>query len=165
MSMSKGENFPYTFRAMIYKVGINWCVDVPATVTDKLTIKKGGIAIKGLINGYGFFKTLMPVKGSLYRLYVNTEMMKGGMTALGEVATFDIGPDMEKATVAYPVPQLLAERLDEHGLTLDFDNLAPSRKKDILKYLSYIKTEETLLRNIGKLIGQLERKERNIRIP
>ena len=155
----------HTFKAKIYKTGINWCVDVPTEITELLTAEKGRINIKGQINGFDFTKTLMPVKNEPHRLFVNQVMMKGGKTALGETATFEIEQDNEKEDKEYPTPLILTEQLKKEQLTTAFDSLTASRKKDILKYLNYVKTEETLLKNIDKLIAQLKNKEKNVRIP
>ena len=155
----------HTFKAKIYKTGINWCVDVPTEITELLSAEKGRINIKGQINGFGFSKTLMPVKNEPHRLFVNQVMMKGGKTALGQIATFKIEQDTEKTVKEYPIPLILTEQLKKYQLTIAFDNLTTSRKKDILKYLNYIKTDETLLKNIDKIITQLKNKEKNVRIP
>jgi hypothetical protein len=155
----------HTFKAKIYKTGINCCVDVPTEITKLLTAEKGRISIKGKINGFGFTKTLMPVKNKPHRLFVNQTMMKGGKTALGQFATFEIQQDTKKIIKEYPKPLILIEQLKMHQLTTEFDSLTASRKKEILKYLNYIKTEETLLKNIDKLITQLKKKEKEIRIP
>jgi hypothetical protein len=155
----------HSFEAKIYKTGINWCVDVPTKITEQMTAEKGLIRIKGKINGFDFTKTLMPVKDSAYRLFVNGMMMKGGKTVLGEIAIFEIEQDTNKIVKEYPIPKQLVEQLDKNMLAKDFDDLTESRKKDILKYLSYVKTENTLLKNIDKLIIQLKNKEKNVRIP
>ena len=155
----------HTFKAKIYKTGINWCVDVPTAITELLTAEKGRIKIKGQINNFDFTKTLMPVKNAPHRLFVNQTMMKGGKTALGETATFVIEQNNEKTNKKYSIPLILTEQLKKHQLTSDFDNLTASRKKDILKYLSYVKAEKTLQKNIDKLISQLKNNERNVRIP
>ena len=116
------------------------------------------------INRFEFTKTLMPVNNKPHRLFVNQAMMKGGKTALGEIATFEIEQDNEKADKEYPTPLILTEQLKKEQLTTAPDSLTAS-KKDILKYMNYIKTEETLLKNITKLITQLKNKEKHIRIP
>lgn len=155
----------HTFRAKTYRIGINWCADVPKEITEQLTAEKGRIRIKGQINGFDFAKTLMPVKNAPYRLFVNQVMMKGGKTAPGQIAAFTIEQDNERTVKEYPTPLVLIEQLEKHQLTAAFDNLTPSRKKEILKYLNYVKTDETLMRNIDKLIAQLRNKEKNVRIP
>lgn len=153
------------FQAKIYKTGINWCVDVPIEISEKMIAKKGYIKIKGQINNFGFTTTLIPVKNAPYRLFVNLKMMKGGKTALGEVASFKIEPDTKNVAEEYPIPDLLREQLDKNKLTDKFNSLTSSRKKDILRYLSYVKKDETLIKNIDKLIMQLKNKEKNLRIP
>lgn len=155
----------HRFRAEIYKIGMNWCIDVPLNITEKIVAIKGYIHVKGTINNFAFVKTLVPVKNSAYRLFVNSAMMKGGKTALGEMASFTIEHDHEKVTQEYPMPRLLVEALDSNGLTEAFESLTPSRKRDILKYLSYLRTVETLNKNIAKLIVQLKNQQKNVRIP
>jgi len=155
----------YSFKAEIYKTGINFCVDVPENITSKLKAVKGYIKVKGTVNGFGFTKSLVPVKNGLYRLFINMPTLKGGKTKVGETANFIIEYDPTTIVKEYPMPELLKKQLSGNSLKANFDNLSQARKKDILKYLSYIKTEETLIKNIQKLITQLEQKETNVRIP
>ena len=72
---------------------------------------KGHISVKGKINGFDFTKTIMPVKNADYRLFVNAAMMKGGKTALGEMATFEIEQTANIVAREYPVPGQLVEKL------------------------------------------------------
>ena len=155
----------HQFSAKIYQTGINWCVDVPVEITKSLVAEKGRIRIKGKINGFVFTKTLVPVKNSPHRLFVNRIMMKGGNTALGQMATFEIEQDDNKEIKEYPVPELLTEHLVARNLMADFNNLAASRRREILKYFSFIKTEATFIKNMDKLITQLKNKEKNVRVP
>ena len=84
---------------------------------------------------------------------------------MGQIASFNIEVDTHKDIKEYPMPALLRERLEKENLRDDFNSLTGSRKKDILKYLCYIKKEETLLKNIDKLIFQIKNQEKNVRIP
>jgi hypothetical protein len=123
-----------SFKARIYETGINWCVDVPERITSQLKSRKGFIKIKGEINGFKFSKSLVPIKGGPYRLFVNGVMMKGGETALGATANFLIQQDKSKADKNYEVPPMLSNALKKSNLATAFDGLTSSRKKDILKY-------------------------------
>jgi hypothetical protein len=155
-----------TFRAKIYKVDINWCVDVPDEICSRLAKEKGYIRIKGKINGFEFRKSLVPVKGQPYRLFVNFIMMKGGKTAVGEIAEFEIEQDNEIVKKQeYPMHPVLADYLRQNSLEENFEQLTPARKRDILSYLHRIKHEEVLLRNIDDVIVQLKRGIREVRIP
>lgn len=153
------------FEAKIYKIGINWAVDVPAEITAQLKSEKGYIRIKSQINDFDFIQTLVPVKNNPYRLFVNLIMMKGGKTALGEIAIFNIEQNETELVKMYPMPALLLSILNKENLNDHFNALSEARKKDILKYLSFIKTEETMVKNIDKLIQKLKNKDKDVRIP
>ncbi len=153
------------FKAEIYKTGINWAVDVPRSITDQLKKDKGYIRIKGSVNGFDFKQTLVPVKNSPHRLYVNLIMMKGGQTAVGEIAVFAIGQNDELVEKMYDMPEMLVASLKINQLEKEFEQLNATRKKDILKYLHYLKTAETMQKNIDKVIVQLQQKAKQVRIP
>jgi hypothetical protein len=155
----------YAFKAKIYKTGINWCVDVPRRITTKMVAMKSYIKIKGTINGFKFTKSLVPVKDSPYRLFVNQIMMKGGDAALGKVAAFEIGLDKSKGTKEYTIPKMLIEYLDKNSLVHEFEKLTASRIKDIAKYLSALKSEAALQKNVRKVVSQLKKKEMTVRVP
>jgi hypothetical protein len=153
------------FKATIYKVGINPCVEVPASVTARMKPIKGYIPVSGKINGHPFTQTLVPVKDGPYRLYVNIPMLKGGKVKVGDVASFTLKQDSSNRSREYSMVPALKKALTSHDLTRQFDNLTASRKKDILKYLGSIKTEDTLMKNINKVIVQLKQAKTNVRIP
>jgi hypothetical protein len=154
------------FKAKIYKIGINAVADVPKRITSTLIATAGRIKIKGTINGFDFKTTLMPVKDGLHLLYVNIPMLKGGQTALGKAASFSVEQDLSrKGEKNQPMHRALLKELKAKNLAGDFQALTASRKKDILKYLHQVKGEETLRRNMDSVILQLERKQKNVRIP
>jgi hypothetical protein len=156
----------YRFDAEIYKTGINWCVDVPGVICNQLIVEKGYIRIKGTINGFEFRKSLVPVKGKPYRLFVNLLMMKGGKTALGRSAVFEIEQDTEPVIrQVFPMHDELGVRLKATHLEENFESLTDARKRDIPRYLHQIKNRDILIKNIEKVIRQLENKLRDVRIP
>ncbi len=145
----------YKFTALIYKVGINPCVDVPSRITKKLTATKGYIPIKGTINVFFFQQTLCPVKDGLHRLYVNGPMLKGGEVEVGDNASFLIEQD-DKPKTEVVVPDFLWNALKKHKLMQSFEKLTPSRQKEISKYLGSLKTDEARDRNLEKFISKLK---------
>ena len=161
----KNENQPITFKATIYRIGINLVVDVPAKVTNKLKATKGQIKVQGTVNGFPFHTTLMPVKDKPYLLYVNTPMLKGTGAVEADTVKFSLAQDLNHYEHHYPMPEILTRKLRDEKLTDQFDQMTVSRKKDILKYLSYVKTEETMLKHISSLLQRLKKGEKNIRIP
>ena len=146
-----------SFKAKIHKVGINPCVDVPEAVTRNMIATKGYIRVKGKINNHLFEQTLVPVKNGNYRLYVNGAMLKGSASKVGEKVRFSLQQDVE-STNQYPkMPAAFQKRLKLENLYQNFNELIPSRQKEILKYLNYLKTQEALDRNIDRVINQLKK--------
>jgi hypothetical protein len=80
----------FTFRAKIYKVGINPCVKVPQRITSQMTPRRGYIPVRGEIDGHPFEQTLVAVKNESYRLYVNGLMLKGSGARVGGTSQFAI---------------------------------------------------------------------------
>lgn len=148
---------PFSFSAKMYKTGINWCVDVPVAITEKMKAMKGYIPVLGKINGYPFIQTLVPVKNAPHRLFVNGIMLKGSKTKAGDTVNFIISQDTKKREEAFP-PEL-KKALTKNKLTGIFNTLSASRKKEILRYLNNLKTQESLLRNVEKVIAQLKNKD------
>ena len=148
----------FSFKAKIYKVGINPCVKVPARITKTMTTVKGYIPVKGMIEDHQFEQTLCPVKNDLYRLYVNGPMLKGGNVKVDQTVNFTIEQAGKQKDSNIPMPAALKKKLKEHKFLKTFEALAPYRQKEILRYLNNIKTEATLLKNIERLINVLQGK-------
>jgi bacteriocin resistance YdeI/OmpD-like protein/uncharacterized protein DUF1905 len=143
----------FSFASKIYKVGINLFVEVPEQITTRMTPLKGYIPVRGKIKEHAFEQTLVPVKNAPYRLYVNGPMLKGSETKLGDLAKFVIEQN-PKPTI-FPMPAELKSKLKSKGLLPAFQKLTPGRRKEILRYLNFLKTPDALLRNIDKVIAQL----------
>jgi hypothetical protein len=146
----------FSFKAVIYKVGINPAVDVPPRITAKLIASRGYIPVKGNINGFAFHQTLCPVKDAPHRLYVNGPMMKGGMVEVGDEARFSIEQDEQPPKDNIAMPAALAKRLKAEKLMDVFEKQTPSRKKEVYRYLLQLKTTESLQRNIDRLIVNMK---------
>ena len=151
----------FSFKAMIDKVGINPCVAVPLSITDKMKPVKGYIPIKGKIDGHDFVQTLVPIKDKGYRLYVNGPMLKGANVKVGDMVKFSI--EQNFTPIVVPMNPAFKKKLVENKLLATFNALTPTRQKEVLKYLSFLKTEESLNRNIDKFISLLKKGEQIFR--
>lgn len=147
----------FHFSAIIEKTGINPYVDVPARITGKLKANRGYIPVKGAINGFSFVQNLVPVKNKPYRLFVNGPMLKGALAKTGDSVKFSIEQDPNPEARTPEMLPALKKALLKEELYAVFERQTPSRKKEVLKYFSFLKTEETITRNIEKLVGQLKK--------
>ena len=155
-----------TFTARIYKDRMNAVIDFPARITDGMVKVKGYIRAKGVINGTAFAKNLAPVRNAPYRLHVDMIMLKAAKVAVGDTAKFSVEQDKTPEHRLVPkMPKPLQEALHESGLEKSFAALSPSRRKEILRYLNFMKSEDILHKHITRLVDMLKGPVSGVRIP
>lgn len=154
----------HRFNAQIEIVGINPYVALPDEVLAEIFIQakkdKGPIPVKGFINDAPFVQRLMKLKG-IWRLYINTAMLKNSPKRIGETIAVQIEFDSAERVLT-PHPKLVkAFSLNKEAKAV-FDKLIPSRRFEIVRYISNLKTEESVDRNVARAIGFLLGKDRFI---
>jgi hypothetical protein len=151
-----------SFRARIHIIGVNPYVLLPKRVLNSIFKQagkdKGSIQVKGKLNGHKFLQTLVKYSGA-WRLYLNTPMRKAAGIDTGDMADVEIEFDPKPRII--PVHPQFKIALSKNKTAKDkFEKLSPSRQKEIVRYLGFLKTEESLHRNIAKAIRHLEGKDR-----
>src|SRR5690606_7333864 len=102
------------------------------------------------IDGHEFIQTLVKWKGA-WRLYLNTPMRKSAAKDVGDVADFEIIYDPVQRT--YPIhPKLEQAFVKNKSAKKVFESIRPSLRLEINRYLSRLKTEESVDRNVSKAI-------------
>lgn len=145
------------FSATIEKIGINPFVFLPDAVLDDIFKQagkeKGPIRVKGTVNDNPYRQTLVKYKGA-WRLYINTTILKKSPQRIGETIKITIGFDAEKRIIK-PHPKLVAAFRKNKKAKDKFDILTPSRQLEIVRYISFLRTEESIDRNIKRTIDFL----------
>ena len=149
------------FTRTIYKIGINPVVDPPDDVLNAIFEQarrsKGPIPVCGLVNGAEFIQTLIKYQGA-WRLYINGPMLKASGLKVGDTANVEIEFDPRPRET--PVPPTFAKALKQDTIAkAEYEKLSPSRKKEILRYLGFLKSEESLDRNIERVLAHLRDEE------
>jgi len=150
------------FKAEIKIIGVNPFVFVPENILQKIFQQakknKGHIPIKGTINGKLYKQTLVKYTGE-WRLYINTTMLKNSPKRMGEIVELTVMFDSESREITPPQKfiQLLNNNVEAKNV---FESLSPSKKHEIVRYLSNLKTENSLDKNILRAINFLLGKER-----
>jgi hypothetical protein len=148
---------PCEFSATIRKVGINPYVDVPKNASTFFG-RRGNVPVHGLLNRVAIRATLVPVGGGRHRLYVNGDMRKKANVKVGDRIQLALKLDTQSRRV--PIPEELASALRQNKLAkAAFERLPPSRQKEILTYLNYLKKPKSLKRNIDKVLKTLAKPE------
>lgn len=147
----------YSFDATIEIIGINPYVQVPETILKEIFSQagknKGHIPVAGTINGLPYKQTLLKYSG-LWQLYINTLMLKDSPKRVGETIKVTIEYDPSDRTIK-PHPKLTEALKSNLEAKSKFDNLAPSIQKEIVRYISSLRTEESRNRNIERAINFL----------
>jgi hypothetical protein len=152
------------FSAEIQIIGVNPFVFLPDTVLDSIFKEankdKGKIPVKMKIDGHEFIQTLIKYSGH-WRLYLNTSMRKMAKKEVGDTANFEIVFDPEERVI--PMHPKLIKALKENSEAQKiFDSLRPSLQLEIVRYLSFLRTEESIDKNVLRAVNFLLGKERFI---
>ncbi len=146
------------FKARIELIGINPFVFVPAKILNEIFRQagkdKGHIAVCGSVNRKSYKQTLVKYSGD-WRLYINTTMLKDSPRRTGEIIEVTIRHDPEDRTIQ-PHPGFAKALSENEEAKKVFDGLPASRKKEIVRYISALKTPESVGKNIQLAIGFLE---------
>ncbi|WP_223609190.1 YdeI/OmpD-associated family protein [Chryseobacterium sp. OSA05B] len=146
-----------SFTAILEIIGINPFVFVPEEILNEIFKASGKdkspIPVKGTVNGKEFQQNLMKYLGE-WRLYVNLVMLKNSPKRIGE--TLEIVIEFDDSDRSIPIHPKLDEAIK--GSTVashNFENLIPSRRNELIRYINNLKTEASIERNIEKIIRHL----------
>ncbi|WP_316788917.1 YdeI/OmpD-associated family protein [Pedobacter frigoris] len=145
------------FKAEIQIIGINPFVDVPEDILNKVFKQAGRskspIPIKGTVNGKSYHQTLVRYSGA-WRLYINTVMLEHSPKRIGETIVVTVSFDpVERKIEAHP--ELLKALSENKEAKAVFDGLTPSLRHEIVRYISNLKTQESIGKNVQKAIDFL----------
>lgn len=147
--------FGFTFK--IYKLGINPVVDPPDNVLRALFEQagrsKGPIPVRGRLNGAEFIQTLVKYGGK-WRLYINGQMLKDSGLKVNDTASIEIEFDSRPRIVGLPESLEKALQKDKRAKKA-FEELSPSRQKEIMRYLGALKTPASIEKNVERIIKHL----------
>ena len=146
-----------SFSAKISIIGINPFVLLPASVLKYIFKKagkdKGAIPVQLKIGDKDCIQNLVRYSGK-WRLYLNTPMRIAANKDVGDKIEIEIDFDPKPRTIPMH-PRLKKAFKENKEVKKAFDKLSPSRQKEILKYINFLKSEESVDKNIQKAIAHL----------
>jgi hypothetical protein len=100
---------------------------------------------------------LMPVGDGSFYLYLHGNVRKASGTKVGDAVTVELEFDDEyKGGPAHPMPSWFSSALQKNRKAMQaWIELIPSRKKEVLRYFSWLKTPEARDRNLQRAIHVL----------
>jgi Domain of unknown function (DUF1905)/Bacteriocin-protection, YdeI or OmpD-Associated len=155
---------PLYFTATIKIIGVNPYVLLPVKILKNIFLQSGKnkspIPVKGTVDGHVYKQTLVRYSGK-WRLYINGPMLKAAEKNVGNVIEVSIMFDAEERMVAMHPKLKTALNKNKDAVTV-FNTLPPSRQKEIVRYISHLKLEEAVERNVEKAVNFLLGKQRFI---
>jgi hypothetical protein len=144
-------------KAKLEIIGINPYISLPVKVLECIFRQsgrnKGPIPVCGEINSVQYKQSLVRYSGK-WRLYVNTTMLRNSPKRIGEKLDVTIAFDPSDRSIK-PHPGLLRALDDNPGAKIRFASLTASRRKEIIRYISSLKSEESVMRNIARAVDFL----------
>lgn len=149
------------FRSVIELNNINPYVLVSARNVARL--RKGWrkpLPVRVRVNGKpekAWRINLMPVGDGSFYLYLHGNVRKASGTKVGDAVTVELEFDDEyKNGPAHSMPSWFSRALEKNRSAMQaWSELIPSRKKEILRYFSWLKTPEARARNLQRAIHVL----------
>jgi Domain of unknown function (DUF1905). len=142
----------FRFKTILEIIGINPFVFVPEKILLKIFTEvkrsKGPIPVCGTINGIAYTQTLLRFRGH-WRLYINTKMLDNSPKRIGETILITLKVDNKDRTIK-PHPKLVKALRANKEAKKVFDSLSPSMQKEIVRYISFLKSEASITNNVEK---------------
>src|SRR5271155_5098474 len=151
--MSAKKRFKATLERLRGNLG--WTiVRLPFDATNAWP-QRNRFRVKGTINGFAFRTSLFGLSdGGGQMLLVNKQMQKGAHVSLGGTAEIVLEPDLEERVPS--IPPELATLLKQHrDLKKFYDQLNPSARSDIAKWVSTPKSAESRTRRAEQLAERM----------
>lgn len=156
------KNFPVRFTAIIRIRGINPYVEVSARRAGRL--QEGWrkpmpvwVRIDGKPERKPWRINMMPTgKGSFY-LYLHNSVREAAGTRVGDRVQVELDFDRTyRNGPLHPMPRWFSAALrSAPRARLNWSRLTPSRRKEVLRYLARLKSEEARQRNLARAITVL----------
>ena len=128
---------------------MNVALDVPAVVSDAFGVR-GHVPVVGTADGAELTATLVPVGGGRHRLFLNGAVR--GAIGKGAGDSVEIRIRLDRSDRTPETPADLREALAENGASAAWKALAPSRRKECLRWLTTAKRDQTRTARIGRIV-------------
>jgi hypothetical protein len=147
----------HVFSGRIYKVGLIRYVDVPADISKRLD---GGahVPVAGEVDGVPLRTTLVSRGRGAYRLAIHGDIRKKLRVDSGAVVEVAIAIDEQSREPELPPALALALR-NAPRAQQKFRGMTTALRRQIVRYLTAVKNQETLERRVVKFVARLERRE------
>lgn len=104
---------------------------------------------------------MMPIGDGSFYLYLHGDVREASKTKVGDLVEVDVAFDNTyKSGPMHPMPDWFQAALDKNNKAQKaWDALPPSRQKEVLRYFSWLKSDEAKVRNVQQVMHVLSGNE------
>lgn len=104
---------------------------------------------------------MMPIGDGSFYLYLHGDVRSASQTKVGDTVQVDVRFDVEyKPGPMHPMPEWFRLALAQNPIAqANWEALIPSRQKEVLRYFSWLKSDEARKRNLDKAMHVLSGKD------
>ena len=144
------------FSAPIYKVGMNYCVDVSAEASRALG-SETHVAVVGEAAGVAFRTRLTPRGGGAYRLFLNGKVRAAAGAGVGDVVAVELWRD--EASHDLELPDDLASALEElPGGLGAIEGLSQAQRVGMIEFVGRARTAATRAKYVQRVVDEVRRR-------
>jgi hypothetical protein len=144
---------PQQFTARIYKLAMNYCVDVPAEVSRALS-PDYHVPVAVTAGGHTVATRLVPRGGGRHRLFLDATLREAAGAGRGDEVTVTLV--LTTRSREPPVPDDLRAALgDVEGAAEAFAGLTSAQRTGMLRWLAEARRPETRARRIERLATEM----------
>lgn len=148
-------------RRRILLVGVNPYVRLAARTVARIAPgRRGPIPVRVRVNGLPAEPhrvNLMPATSEGFRLYLNGQVRAASGAAVGDAVRLWVAYDAEyRAGPTHPFPRGLRQGLRRSPIAArTWASLAPSRRKEVLRYLAHLRSDGARRSNVDRALRVL----------
>lgn len=142
------------FTATIRKIGVNPVVNVPARISRKFA-RRGYVPVTVTLGAATFAANLVPMGDGRHRLYLNQLMRTTAGRETGQRIAVAVA--LDRASRVLNTPPDLAQALQKKGKLGAFEQIAPSHRKEIIRWLESAKQAATRIRRLARIVAEFPR--------
>jgi hypothetical protein len=143
------------FAGSIYKVGVIRYVDVPRDVSRKFG-NAPHVPVTGTVESVPVRTTLVSRGKGAYRMAIHSDIRKKLRVDCGAVVEIGIQLDEESREPELPPALVLALR-NAPKAQRRFRGITTALRRQIVRYLTAVKSQETLERRVSRFVARWER--------
>ena len=140
---------PLRFTAVIHRLAMNYCVDVPTEVSGALG---GGtyVPVAGTADGEPFRTRLTPRGGGAYRLFLNGAVRAAAAVGAGDEVAIELRRDGAPSEVPCPDDLAAALAMLDGGLEA-FSGLTEAQRTSMIAFVERAKTAPTRAKYVARV--------------